>query len=157
MNKIRLTESQLHRVIVESVKKILTEMDPKTYWSAARKDRQRDISDWDQDFRYADKVYSDPNLKARYDKYYKHHDRYHDFLDKADSEYEKSVGGRMKGGGPSFIEYRNFYNKTPEFFVVGGPDATKADFDKCVKNWQEMNDFNNGKYEYIKGKGWQLK
>jgi hypothetical protein len=36
-NKIRLTESQLHRVIKESVKKVLRELDYKTYQNAAKK------------------------------------------------------------------------------------------------------------------------
>jgi hypothetical protein len=37
MSRIRLTEHQLHRVIKESVKKILRELDWKTYANAARK------------------------------------------------------------------------------------------------------------------------
>ena len=35
--KIRLTESQLHKVIKESVNKLLTELDWKTYANAERK------------------------------------------------------------------------------------------------------------------------
>ena len=38
MSKIRLTESQLHRVISESVNEVLSELDWKTYANAARKE-----------------------------------------------------------------------------------------------------------------------
>ena len=39
-NKVRLTESQLHNVIKESVKQVLTELDWKTYANAANKMRR---------------------------------------------------------------------------------------------------------------------
>lgn len=44
-NKVRLTESQLHRVIKESVKQVLSELDWKTYMNAARgrKAQSKDI------------------------------------------------------------------------------------------------------------------
>ena len=49
MNKklIRLTESDLHKVIKESVNKVLTELDWKTYANAAKKAREqgREIQD----------------------------------------------------------------------------------------------------------------
>ena len=47
-NKVRLTESQLHNVIMESVKQVLTELDWKTYANAAKKsyEQGRD-SGWD--------------------------------------------------------------------------------------------------------------
>ena len=38
---IRLTESDLHRIVKESVQKILTEMDWKTYANAAKKRLQQ--------------------------------------------------------------------------------------------------------------------
>ena len=36
-NRIRLTESQLHKLIKESVKQVLSELDWKTYANAANK------------------------------------------------------------------------------------------------------------------------
>ena len=47
-NKVRLTESQLHNVIMESVKQVLTELDWKTYANAAKKsyEKGRDDSGW---------------------------------------------------------------------------------------------------------------
>ena len=39
--RIRLTESDLHRIVNESVKSILTELDWRTYASAAMKARKR--------------------------------------------------------------------------------------------------------------------
>ena len=50
MKKIRLTESDLHRVIKESVNKVLTELDWRTYANAAKKAKEqgRD-SRWDFD------------------------------------------------------------------------------------------------------------
>jgi len=43
MNKklIRLTESDLHKIVKESVNKVLTELDWKTYASAANKSNRR--------------------------------------------------------------------------------------------------------------------
>ena len=38
-NRVRLTESQLHNVIKESVKQVLSELDWKTYANAANKMR----------------------------------------------------------------------------------------------------------------------
>ena len=40
-NIIRLTESDLHRIVKESVNKVLTEMDWKTYMNASRKRKQQ--------------------------------------------------------------------------------------------------------------------
>src|SRR5574344_306968 len=47
MSKIRLTESQLHKVIKESVKKVLRELDYKTYQNAAKKAHLRALDDYD--------------------------------------------------------------------------------------------------------------
>lgn len=41
MAKIRLTENKLKQIVVESVKKVLTELDWRTYASAAQKEMQR--------------------------------------------------------------------------------------------------------------------
>ena len=40
---IRLTESDIHRIVENSVKKVLTELDWKTYQNAASKIRQREL------------------------------------------------------------------------------------------------------------------
>ena len=40
---IRLTESDLHRIVRESVNKVLTELDWKTYQNAAEKDWERQL------------------------------------------------------------------------------------------------------------------
>ena len=42
-NTIRLNESQLHNMISESVKQVLSELDWKTYASAADKERDKHL------------------------------------------------------------------------------------------------------------------
>lgn len=61
---IRLTESDLHRVIEESVRQCLTELDWKTYMSAAEKDSERRHRPTDYDKRSRWKRFRDAAAKA---------------------------------------------------------------------------------------------
>ena len=68
-NRIRLTESQLHKVIKESVKQVLSELDWKTYANAAEKAKER----WSNTF---------DDKKSR--------QKYRDMWDKFDKASEKT-------------------------------------------------------------------
>ena len=75
---IRLTESDLHRVIKESVKQVMNELDWRTYDSAAEKSRER---------------YHNAPTGAERDY---HSRRYDKFNRASDDAFEKRFGTRQK-------------------------------------------------------------
>ena len=196
MNKrlIRLTESDLHRIVKESVNKVLTELDWKTYRSAAMKSAQRG-----------------DNWGVR------HSGRPSDFLQASDREFEKQYfGNHLDKYGHRYLDDKyggddlDVYKTTEEPDEWKGLPTDNKYTDKIVRTWnrdlpnyhpmfnddeikhgyphqswerdsevykngegvdtnddplsepinranQEIADFRNGKYTYIKGKGWVKK
>ena len=61
---IRLTESDIHRIVENSVKKVLTELDWKTYQNAASKIRQRELDNGNA-FVDDETIYDDENMYGR--------------------------------------------------------------------------------------------
>lgn len=202
MNKklIRLTESDLHRIVKESVNRILTEMDWKTVVNAANKSRadfkdmvtkdamgkldpygtysdltgQYGPYDWfkrdvlkghntslrwvnkddeiKRKMKQADNLsrYADKAIKDRFGKesYYNNHNG----IGKEYPEYNEIVKNKECYGEPEFLRY------------YPNDDYVRGDFDdyeltsmpqKYQDNAKEINDFQNGKFKYKKGKGWQ--
>lgn len=178
LNRVRLTESQLHNVIKESVRQVLSEMNWKTYQSAAKKAHLRACDDIDP--------------RKDNDKYQKELGRSIDFRKAAENAFNNEYGtdnlnfhSQMHGsktpapgGGTfpynddSYIEmiangsryhtHNNLSCLLP-FNYAWGYETSKyrPEWDRAEK---EMKNYKNGNYEYDPipekggtGKGWHLK
>ena len=111
--KIKLTESELHRIIKESVKQVLSELDWRTYQSAAEKSMKQshngDLSPQERAFNknrsyefdnYADKKFRNKHGMSRYSARHAH-ETWDSPLDALRAGAE--VGRNDKGG----YEYRD--------------------------------------------------
>lgn len=218
MAKIKLTESQLHKVIKESVKRIITELDWKTYANASRK--------------WADVLAKNPQDKRRKSDIIGHQNSYgtHDIptdnrlrnfhsamIDNFNDDYsfnqyrrDNKNGDYSMDWGPDDIGAQGYYDQirtkthTPssidddphsledKFYLdsIDGSNKYPSDKHKAIvshingnynpntqvkrdavepkydnipymkarnKGNKEIQDYQNGKYEYKKGKGWELK
>ena len=188
MNKklIRLTESDLHNIVKESVNKILTELDWKTYASAGKKagkggsiDMQRELNpngkpnQWLKDAvaarHRADKFYQQAKNQFNKDYGYKNGKRY-------DADYsEAGFGGDFTSSeefSPHAIGYRDKGYGNPYKYEYGrrydgyaGKDMTPEEFyqgnedaARAYRNADdEIRNWKKGNYDYQNGKGWQLK
>lgn len=141
-NTIRLNESQLHNMISESVKQVLSELDWKTYASAADKER--------------DKQLYDTRIIKRLDA----------FNDAASKALSKKYNKKLETTSQTWNPKYRFVKSLDDYWALGS-DPTGPD-DDYIENerhpnpiykriGREVNDFNHDKHEYIKGKGWQLK
>lgn len=164
MNKIRLTESQLHRVIKESVNRILTELDWKTYANAARKRAAQNPN-------YGGRPnFMDPltmAARAAYNRDYGYNN--------SDSEYERYYDGAIDPVSNHYSSFgiennKQYRTKKPEWEMSrnlkdaysenDGLSPYPHDWgleDAYRKGTKEMEDYKNGNYYYQKGKGWQLR
>lgn len=88
--RVRLTESDLHRIVKESVNKVLTELDWKTYANAAKKSHERalDIARKPENSNLFTYSYSNDDEKT-YNKNYKRSD---DFTDAAKKAFDSKYG-----------------------------------------------------------------
>lgn len=156
---IGLTESQLHNVITESVKQVLSELDWKTYANAHLKAKDYVKNNWDNDFRDSDKLQINKDLWNRREKYYKNCDREDDFLKKADKEFQKNISPNIRVNGPlSFGGNREKdWGISWDEKLANNPKELKRVTDKYFDEWNNLGDFFDGKYEYQKGKGWKKK
>lgn len=147
-NRIRLTESQLHSVIKESVKQVLSELDWKTYANAAKKsyEQGRD-SGWD--FSRA----SERELNKKYP-HSSHHVNPSDEREfqRFDRNLDWTAWRPMEGheeSWPAWVEHGTNAKVDPKSWTI---DYTPKDDEK------EIGDFVKGKYEYEpNGRGWHLK
>ena len=168
--KIRLTESQLHRVIKESVRRILAEsvneLNWKTYANAQREARKRVNGDrplskatsrklnnpethyqaWN-DIHYADDALQDTKIKA-----------FNDTHDDAIMTKNGKSDYLATGEGPFFPngydEYIPDERYKPAFFYT---DARNRASEGTLNDTNDYSDYLKGNYDYQKGKGWQLK
>ena len=179
MNKklIRLTESDLHRIVRESVNNVLTELDWKTYASAADKRREQGSKDKAEELDNA-------ASKALSKKYGRKLNTYgvkpgYRSVEDADMEWT----GPSLAKGPSPIDYwyystkdrdwrnQDEYKDYDESKYGKVPFATSYDrekynfmdddeYEKMVQNkaiGQELDHFTHGRYSYDKEKGWNVK
>jgi hypothetical protein len=168
---IRLTESDLHRIVKESVNQILTELDWKTYQNAAKKAHLKALDD-----------YGGSIGGGEYD-----HDKYNDYLSRsrrfrkaAEDAFNKEHGyddGRFHLGLDSDMEGSRLPSPSGKIYPYNDTSKIKVrdkregnlNFDddfyrrfipKNVKDKydianQELQNYKRGNYEYQKGKGWQ--
>lgn len=87
---IRLTEQDLHRIVKESVNRVITELDWKTYNNAAREADKRalDISAKPENRKIASYLYSDDDKKT----YNKNRKRSVDFTNAAKKAFDSKYG-----------------------------------------------------------------
>ena len=168
-NKVRLTESQLHNVIKESVKQVLSELDWKTYQNAAKKSHLKALD----------------NDDMSNNEYYNELDRNRRFRQAAEDAFNRDYGTNdtklhsyMHGSNKrapdgvyhpfdddSYIEMKKGINTYGTYY----PYANNKDFEwsyeydnsKYRPEWdrakQELKHYQNGDYDYDDEKGWHLK
>lgn len=155
-NTISINESQLRDMIAESVKKVLSELDWKTYQSAAEKSWLRsfpknggiDKKEMDRSERFSD---------ASEEAFNKQHPRQKGHLIH-DLRYDDGTH-RYKKPLMSYYGTNNFYKdiKSGEL-EYGDTIQLRQNYDgKPDKGENDFLDFANGNTKYEKGKGWQLK
>ena len=181
MKKIRLTESQLHRVIKESVNRLLTELDWKTYANVQKEVNKKKedihdnksrsdwtINDWNSVYgarnrnnRFKDAEIDAFNRDYGYDKgddrvrrrktYSFEDDPWKGSLYAIHQREDWPISKSLKA--PFSGDFYNDYHGTAEDMFGNDTEGLNA-YNRAKK---ELNDYDNGNYEYVKGKGWQLK
>ena len=169
---VRLNESQLHKVIRKSVKKVLSELDWKTYANAAKKRLQqyRDTNDTEKWNKYwdlqkaANKSFDDKYVGLmKYDTLGdklkgKHSPKFDANISLSSKNMPYSaVNGYNKNGDKLFSTEKGTYHSskgitTPNKFFKDtevGDAYTKAN--------DELWDYHNGNYAYDNENGWLLK
>lgn len=182
-NKIRLTESQLHNMISESVKQVLSELDWKTYASAADKARDKRLNNKDDYDAYRnterEDAFNDAASKALSKKYNLRDVETYGDKDNPKKRIVKRFGstsftsdrdgvdfndgelhtfGDMSKHGYAFPIPKDWID-----YVMDSPywrnrsDKERKDAYQNNEMNYDIDAFNHGKYKYVKGKGWQLK
>lgn len=182
---IRLTESDLHKIVKESVNKVITELDWRTYASAAKKgDKWRKehpnhrVNQWNRvnDFEVAarDEFDKAHGLENQYDNepYGGEKGVINYNIYSGDNDVTGSRDHDFGDGGGVFNLNHNIYHMGKRYGKDGGygrtrmwdrphettPEEFYGDEEMGRKFRQAENDvedFNSGKTKYIKGKGWQ--
>lgn len=182
MNKqiIRLTESELKQMVAESTKKILSELDWKTYASAARKNDEfrannpHTAHQWNRsyDFRNAahDAFNKKYGLEGQYDKRYGGDKGAINLNSMDDFSISGSRDHDFGDGDPHGLRH-NVYHMSKKYGKDGGYGRTRMwdyahettpeefygnnDMGKKFRDAEkDVEDFNSGKSHYVNGKGW---
>lgn len=156
-NIVRLTESQLHQVIKESVKQVLSELDWKTYANAARKAN----SNGDDRLRASlFGVAAEREFRKKHG--LKDVSSHSNFID---NEPFVSLDEPYENGYIAYGNKENPFTKSVDSFYQSY-DVPISDIDKSRLSHiqgdafgaqKDLEDYQNGNYEYQKGKGWQKK
>lgn len=181
-NRVRLTEGQLHNVIKESVKQVLSELDWKTYANAEKKMSERGTNYWrGMGEKCPDAISKAANARIRaerlgnaakdaFNRDYGY--KQGDWLD--DDYTEVGMGGDF-GSTEEFAPHAAAWKhygvastkqfphgvytaeRTPEEFFEGNPNADDA-INAYNNARGEMHNYKKGKYSYEpNGRGWHLK
>lgn len=165
--KLKLSESDIMYMVNESVKKLLNELDWKTYANAARKralqgDPKHTVKDLDSAAnRELEKLYSIPKDNPYYN--YKSSPElkttsYHTFSNPTDSHVAKQEIKFPNHEHPMFQDYYESVTNNDEDFPFHDTDINLYDsptdpIDR--KSRPDLTNYISGKSKYIKGKGWQ--
>lgn len=177
---IRLRESDLHKVIKESVKQCLTELDWKTYQNARRKANER--GEYDRAMRFgnaSDKSFNDEFAYQGDEEspYFEPNVRGDTFTNKIIANSERHgfespshtlYHTRNKGGKPYDYDgtkafgVMDKYDKEKRYRRAINPSLKRffgnaEQEDAYRRASKEMDDYVDGNYEYVKGEGWKLK
>ena len=166
-NKISLSESDIMYMVNESVKRVLNELDWKTYANAARKralqgDPKHTVKDLDSAAnRELEKLYSIPRDNPYYN--YKSSPElkttsYHTFSNPKDSHVAKQEIRFPNHEHSMFQDYYESVTNNDEDFPFHNTDINLYDsptdpIDR--KSRPDLTNYISGKSKYIKGKGWQ--
>lgn len=161
-NRIRLTESDLHRVIKESVKKVLNELDWKTYANAARKDIDNsEIIQYDDNGVMThrtpphDTSRSMEFKKAAKDAFQREHGlEKGDYLDSLEDEGDFYINGLNSPTNGIFAQQFRMHKDYPAIppFI----DSTGERVPQRAKD--DLGNYLKGNYDYEQnGQGWHLK
>ena len=171
---IRLTEGDLHRIIKESVNNILTELDWKTYQNAANKRLQQSKETPERSEELYDKAwelgkYADEKFHDEYIGDYRYDTMGDKLKGKKSAKFDArlspssgkiaygNVRGWNKGGNEIFSIGKNkYYNH--QGYVTPRQHFRNSDVaDAYSRANDELWDYENGNYDYQKGKGWTKK
>lgn len=163
-NVVKLTESELKQIITESVKKIISELDWKTYQNAAKKDynpnRARDFAQAARDTFNKDYEYSDDKgnyvvmrKSGLYDKdnvlgVNSHYEKPSKYGNSNVRFHSKNASDNDKNGW-----YSMFYNNTSSSSKKP-TTIDKRHARKIQKAYDEFENYRNGNSKYNKGEGW---
>ena len=161
MNKklIRLTESDLHRIVKESVNKVLTELDWRTYANAAKKASEQGDEELANDFK---KHLTFNSSMGEYETPTGSESRASVVMNKNGSSMP--VGSIMHRDGQR-IQVSGFGDENGKYDTFHSTYGDKYRKDpsylgsRAANHYKELekqaDDYNNGRSKYIKGKGWQ--
>lgn len=187
---IRLNESDLHRIISESVGQYLTELDWKTYMNASKVAKEKGKK-WNDENgengrskRFAraareqfakDRGYSMGSPSYLDKEYFEPGAEYSDFYIPYGGHFEPRygevhVGDNYVGSGE---EGDDWYEDDMRVRIPGRVMDTQPNdglglsaitynpedpiHKKLMDDWEEINNYNRGNYEYRKGEGWKKK
>lgn len=134
-NRVRLTESQLHQVIKESVRQVLSELDWKTYQSAYEKQHARGYEK-NHPMRVRDKAFKKAARKAFNDQF----------------GYEGENGYyKAKGDGESPKRYYQSYMKTYPFTAMDFHTQARISKPKHTDYYDDVIDYGFNEPRYKNG------
>lgn len=161
---IRLTESDLHQMVKESVNKILSELDWRTYANASKKARERGNDELANDFNRhitsnssrnefstpsGPNSYDDTSVSISMDKDGKATPVGSRMMNRDGQRLQISGFGDENGKYDTFHSmHGDKYRKNPSYL---GPKAAN----RYKELEKQADDYNNGRSKYIKGKGWE--
>lgn len=156
MKRVRLTESDLHRIVKESVNQVLTELDWKTYANAAKK-RDAQIQQFGSD---ATDKGGHPLSRVRNELDYAASDALTSkYEQRHNNGYPTNNADVYTKNGYQTVTTNNFDGKGKwsrgEFNYDNKGDVNKQGYNIDSPMDNEVEDYMNGKSKYIKGKGWQ--
>lgn len=168
---IRLTESQLRNAIRQMIKEALNETDYKTaLWAAKermkRYDQTHDKKDFEQgynDYRAADERFRDKYVTPyQYDTLGdkmrgKHSSTFDVRFNGGSEDPTHSLRAYNKGGDKLEQSEKNNYHSSKGYTTPSKFFRDKDVADAYQKASDELWDYSDGKYEYVKGNGWQRK
>ena len=168
---IRLTESQLRNAIRQMIKEALNETDYKTaLWAAKermkRYDQTHDKKDFEQgynDYRAADERFRDKYVTPyQYDTMGdkmrgKHSSTFDVRFNSGSEDPTHSLRAYNKGGDKLEQSEKNNYHSSKGYTTPSKFFRDKDVADAYQKASDELWDYSDGKYEYVKGNGWQRK
>lgn len=173
MNKklIRLTESDLHKVIKESVNKVLTELDWKTKMNYVMGRQKQGDEAYRQGDENGARKYWDKADDGIYDVRDEFEKKYNGrpFRNMKDDKFRMGDINKNTGDiytsfnhGKCFNNYTSKNGNAPDVYGYNNDYyldnfEDKNDVDTFRRMNKDVNNYRNGNSKYVKGKGWQLR
>ena len=178
---IKLKESEFKRLITESVKGVINELDWKTYQHAAKKAHLKSLDNYGYGQPNYDEDKSSEYIRKSSNFSKAAEDAFNKEYGYDDGRYHLGLNSRRQGsstiapGGGTFPYYdvsdisagdrndtykwggRTFEKGLPLKYDFHRSTTPKNVVDKFDSANDELDNYKRGNYEYIKGKGWQMK